>query len=404
MDALPETLTGHNLARRLLSYSSVSSGIVCLLVIFIAPVFDNTVDPFWIVGLSFLLPIKALHGIYDAWYKSRQLIAESIVYYQMVPAILKVCFLLLCWILWPNIYFVVAAIVLSELFPLLARFYRTPLNFLAYDGKSEVTKWDFKYAIQLVATTGISRTVKYSDILMMGLLASSVKTAEYVIASKMAVLLLMAHGINNNIITPRIGRFLGENDYKSINLEYHQSRILTLLFAVVGALCFTVFGKHVLQIFGEYQDSYSTLMILCATYVVHVSFGMSGGYLNIAGYSNLTLLTTVVTLGTNIGLNYFLIPVLGADGAAIAMFISFGLANIITYSLIFYKDKLNIYSLELAIYVLLIVSLLLLNAFGKISDMMSSLALIFILIVFIFSERKFLSKIIFNTLKQLGDQ
>lgn len=403
LDAPPETLTGHKLAGRLFRYSLLTSAFICLMIIILSPVFVESSKSFWIIGLSLLIPIKALHGIYNAWYKARQLIAESIVYSQMLPAIGKVTFLLATWLLWPNVYAVVSAIILSELVPLLIRYVKKPLNIFESSGESRLTTWDFKYAGQLAVTTGVSKTVKYADVLMMGLLSTSLATAEYVIASKLALTLTIAHGINNKIITPRIGKFHGENDSQSIFKEYHQSRILTLSFSFLGAIVFSVFGSYILSIFGDYQKSYSTLMILCATYVIHVSFGMSGGYLNIAGYSNLTLLTTIMVLVINVVINYLLIPVLGADGAAIAMLISFTVTNITTAILILHKDDLKTYSMQLAVFTISFVAILLLNAFSVLDKFVSFLILISILVSFIIAKRKFVANLFGYTQKYLSN-
>jgi O-antigen/teichoic acid export membrane protein len=401
IDAPPETLAGEKLAGRLLRYSLITSGIVCVFVILLTPSLIDSSKGFWIIGLSLLLPLKALHGVYDAWYRARQLIPESIFYYQMLPEIAKVSFLFLVWNIWPNIYAVVLALILSELVPLTIRYIKKPLNFFENNVESKLTNWDFKYAGKLALTTGISKTVKYADILMMGILSTSVKTAEYVIASKFALLLMIGHQINNNIITPRIGKFLSKKDFKSIYLEYHQSRVLTLSFSFLGAIFYTLFGYYLLSLFGEYQQAYSTLLILCATYVLTISFGMSGGYLNIAGYPNLTLLATGIVLITNVFVNYLLIPILGGDGAAIAMLVSFTIANIITSIMILYKDNLKTYSIELAAFTVVFVTILLCNASHVLSATKSSILLTFIFLLFLISEREFLMSFIHNLKKYI---
>ncbi|MGM0582459.1 MAG: lipopolysaccharide biosynthesis protein [Bacteroidota bacterium] len=393
LDAPPEKLIGHDLAAKLVRYSILTSGFICALVVIGAPFYSDLIGKselqFWIAGLAFLVPIKAVHGIYDSWFRARQRIAESILYYEMYPALAKVGFLCACWLMWPTVYGVVSAILLSELVPLGFRYVKAPLNILKTN--ADITSWDLKYAGQLAITSGVSKTVKYADVLMMGLLSTSAATAGYVIASKLSHLLLVAHSINNKIITPRIGSFLSKDDFQSIYSEYHQSRVLTLCFAMLGSIGFSVLGYFVLNIFGDYQESYSTLMILCATYVVHVSFGMSGGYLNIAGYSQLTLLTTVLVLVINIAFNYLLIPILGADGAAIAMLISFIFTNSITSTIILFKDNLKTYSIKLSIITLLFVTMLLLNAFLLITVPVSVGMLIFIFFVFLLTERDFIS-------------
>ncbi|WP_138430269.1 MATE family efflux transporter [Fodinibius saliphilus] len=404
IDAPPESLEGESLAGKLLKYSLMSSSLVSLIVVGVAFIWSGLENSFWIVGLTLLIPLKALHGIYDAWFRARQLIAESILYYEMLPAIAKVCFLCICWLIWPNIYVVVGAILLSEFLPLTVRYIMTPLNLFRVNKGSVLTLWDFKYAGQLAITTGISKTVKYADILMMGILATSTQVAEYVIASKLAFILYLAHGINNKILTPRIGNFLSNQDFASIHEEYHYSRILTLSCSFCGAIVFTLFGYQILELFGEYGNSYSTLMILCSTYLLTTSFGMSGGYLNIAGYSNLTLYTTILVLIINIGLNYWLIPILGSDGAAVAMLVSFGVTNIITSFLILYKDGVKTYSISLTIHTFFAVVILLFRGFMIFNIVITTSVLLLILVSLLYSERDFLRRLISNFNKYLTFQ
>ena len=110
IDAPPESLEGYSLAGRLFRYSIISSSIVSFFVVLSAISWVGFAKSFWIIALAFLIPLKALHGIYDAWFRARQLIAESILYYEMFPAIAKVCFLTICWLIWPNVYAVVGVI------------------------------------------------------------------------------------------------------------------------------------------------------------------------------------------------------------------------------------------------------------------------------------------------------
>ena len=401
LDVPAETLAGRDLAGRLLRYSLLSSGIVCFLVILASSYITSDTNSFWIIGLSFLIPIRTSHGIYEAWFRSRQLIPEAIIYHQMLPSLAKVGFLLMIWLFMPNVYAVVCAILLSEVVPLVIRFIKTPLNILNRNTDSSLTRWDFKYAGQLALTTGVSQTVKYSDVLMMGILATSQATAEYVIASKLALLLIIAHQINNTIITPRIGRFLSKNDFTSIYQEYHESRILTLLFAFLGSLFFLLFGSHVLSIFGEYQSSYSVLLILSAAYVVHVSFGMSGGYLNIAGYSNLTLITTISVLFINVVVNYLLIPKFGSNGAAIAMLIGFTISNILTSLFVLIKDQLEVYTKAIAAFVSIFVFFLLLASFKIINILNASIILSLIITFYLYVERKFMKRFFYSLFKTI---
>jgi O-antigen/teichoic acid export membrane protein len=190
---------------------------------------------------------------------------------------------------------------------------------------------------------------------MVGLLAAAEATAEYAVAAKIALLLLVVHNVLNNILRPRLGRFLGQNEWNSVLQEYDQSRTVALTSALLGAFCLILIGESILELFGEYSSAYPVLVVLAANHVVHTSFGMCGGYLNIAGYAGWTLWMTVSLLLINLALNYFLIPMYGAMGAAVATLISYASVNFVTATAVYYLDGLKLYSTGMAVVATIVV-------------------------------------------------
>jgi O-antigen/teichoic acid export membrane protein len=183
---------------------------------------------------------------------------------------------------------------------------------------------------------------------------------------------------------------LSQEDWTSVREEYHQSRVLALIVALVGGAFLSVFGGEVLGWFGEYSAAHSILQILAATYIVHVSFGMCGGYLNIAGYGGWTLITTALVLLTNVVLNYLLIPVIGGEGAAVAMFVSFVLTNLLTVYLVKRLDDVQTYSLWLGGITGIAASALGAAAYGVIPPWGTSLVLLIIVGKLVVNEITFL--------------
>jgi O-antigen/teichoic acid export membrane protein len=347
LDAAPETLAGRNLAGALLGWSLLLSGLVALAVGGLAPLVASASGKpelaYWVATLALLIPIRVALGLYRNWYRSRQLVAEALVLGQMGPKAAQVVLLGGAWMVWPTPEGVVTAVLLGEALPLLIWIARAPLT--PIPRIDLLSGWDVQYAAKLMLTRGLSKSVKRTDVLMMGALATSGATAGYVVASKVAMLLLVGHQLMNLILTPRIGQFIGEDDWADVRKEYHQCRVLALAFALMAGAFLATFGGWILGWFGDYASAHSVLLILLATYITHVSFGMCGGYLNIAGYAGWTLATTVLILLTNVALNYVLIPIIGGHGAATAMFASFLLTNLLTAYLVKKLDDVQTYSL-----------------------------------------------------------
>ena len=350
LDAPPEEMDGHDFAGAALGWSLIVSCLFAGGVFVGAPYIEalagNEDLAFWVSLLAFLMPIGVAREVYKSWFEARQRIAEAVLMGGMFPAVGKVGFLVAVWFVWPTPQGVVAAVLLSQLIPLLVWYGRSPVNPLNLWG--ELSSWDVWYSLKLAATRGLSKTVKRADILMIGLLAAAESTAEYVVASKIAILLVVAHNILNSVLRPRIGQFLGTRSWKKIAREYDQSRTVAMVFSLSGACFLILFGESVLRLFGEYSNAYPTLIILAAGYVLTSSFGMCGGYLNIAGYAGWTLATTASLLVLNIFCNYTLIPLYGATGAASATFLSYAAVNTITAGIIYYLDRLKVYTLETA--------------------------------------------------------
>jgi O-antigen/teichoic acid export membrane protein len=360
LDAPPEELDGHDFAGAALGWSLIVSclfaGIVFVGAPYVEALAGNEDLAFWVSLLSFLIPIGVARGVYQSWFKARQRIPEAVVMGTMFPAMGKVVFLGGVWVLWPTPQGVVAAILLSELLPLMVWYGRAPINPLNLWG--ELASWDVRYSLKLAVTRGLSMTVKRADILMIGLLAAAEVTAEYVVAAKIALLLVVAHNILNTILRPRIGQFLGQNNWTAILKEYDQSRTVALTFALLGASVLVLFGEPILELFGKYETAYPVLVILTAGHILTTSFGMCGGYLNIAGYAGWTLVTTISLLLINILLNYALIPAYGAVGASVATLSSYVLVNSATAGVIYYLDGVKVYPLKVAVITISVIVML----------------------------------------------
>jgi len=351
LDSPPEKLDGHDFAGAALGWSLLLSTLFAGLVFWGAPFVEalagNEDLAFWVSLLAFLIPIGAARGIYQSWHEARQRIPESIFMGKVLPAIARVILLSAVWLLWPTAELVIAAVLLSELGPLLGWYVRTPVN--PFRLRGQLSSWDVWYSVKLAITQGFSRTTQRTDILMVGVLATAEATAEYAVASKLALLLAMSHNILNSILRPRIGRFLSKQAWTALKREYDQTRTVALISALIGATVFAFSGKWLLGVFGDYQASYPILMILAGAHIANVSFGMCGGYLGIAGYAGWTLAVSAMNLSLNIAANFLLIPVIGAVGAAVATLLSMMVGNIVVAFIAAQADGFHLYSVEVAV-------------------------------------------------------
>ena len=90
-----------------------------------------------------------------------------------------------------------------------------------------------------------------------------------------------------------------------------------------------LWGKGVLSIFGPaFATGFWCLVFLSIACAINGAFGSSELLLTMAGRSGLNLLNTVFLVAVNLGLNLFLIPRYGIEGAAVAAALSTALINL----------------------------------------------------------------------------
>ena len=389
LDTPPEEMDGHDFAGAALGWSLIVSCVFTTGVVLGAPYIEmlagNEDLAFWISLLAFLIPTRVARGVYQSWYKARQCIPEAIIMGNVFPTIGKVLLLVGVWVGWPTPEGVVLAVLVSELIPTLVWYVRTPVNPLNLTG--HLSRWDVGYAAKLAVTQGLGRTLRNADVLMVGFLTVAERTAEYVVAAKIALLLGVGHAILARVLHPRIGRFLSQKRWESLFREYDQTRSIALAFALGGACVLALVGETVLGIFGDYSAAYPILIVLAANRVAAVSYGMCDGYLSIAGYAGWRLMATMSILTLNLFLNYLLISVYGAMGAAVATLISYLLIKSLVVYVIYRLDGVMVYSAGLAVVTACVILICGALAFGAVSSFVAAGALAAVLGAFLYRKR-----------------
>jgi len=107
------------------------------------------------------------------------------------------------------------------------------------------------------------------------------------------------------------------------------------LFSLILPVIF--FPKLVISIYGgEFVEGWLTLMVLLATRIVGSITGPTGALLQMTGRQNVELLNSLLMITINIVLNYFLIPIYGYFGVALATFLSVFSMNMIQLGQIYH--------------------------------------------------------------------
>ncbi len=189
----------------------------------------------------------------------------------------------------------------------------------------------FGYGLSVVAANLISQLSLNVDILMLGHLGHSDTVGVYRNASVLIVSLLSLSAVVVSSQFVQIVK-LGSENTSQVNDFYKQY----LVFAVIAALIIIVtlyFTADFLLVllFGEsYRDSASVLRILSIiifpAFLVRIPLG---NIFSALGFSTLNVILAATSVGLNIGLNWYLIPAFGNEGAAFGTVVSLLICSIL---------------------------------------------------------------------------
>ncbi|MBQ9026483.1 MAG: flippase [Methanobrevibacter sp.] len=188
--------------------------------------------------------------------------------------------------------------------------------------------WEFCKKITLLslpfAVTGILYTIYYSiDLVMLTKLVGDYANGIYNATYKLIAVLNLFYSVYTAVIFPVMSKFF-KNDKKLLIISYEKSIKYLMLMIIPLAIGTTFYSLDIIQlIYGhEYDAASSVLSILIWTVCLLFISGASNTLLN-ASHKELTV-TKIYAIAAlfNIVLNFFMIPYLSYNGAAITTVLS----------------------------------------------------------------------------------
>jgi len=166
----------------------------------------------------------------------------------------------------------------------------------------------------------ISRT----DVLILGVFVNSKDIAIYFTSMLLVSIISMITNSIDGVLAPKFAEYFSKKNYKQTQLYFNKKIIIINLITIPISLIIIFFGSEILSIFGkDFSEGKSILIILVISQIFHSIIGPVGMLLGIYNqqynlakitiFCGLIYLTTLITL----------IPIYGAEGAAIARLITF---------------------------------------------------------------------------------
>ena len=293
-----------------------------------------------------IIPIYALNVFFRAVLQGQNKIYSSVVPDVLIRPIL----LLLSLILLPFLGIeITATSLLNTLFiilfgALIFSILRTQKN-ITEEGKSVKSNW-LKQALILLPIGLISTVNERIDVIMITKTLGPEANAVYSVAFKFALFSGFGLVILNQVMVPQYAFYFKKNT--TINLLQDKIKVnvrLSFVLSLAVVLFLLLLGKDLLNWFGKptenYALGYTTILILAFGQLFNVAVGSTGYILTMAKKESLVMISIVTGIIVNVLLNYFLVPIMHIEGAAIATSASIIVWNIMMLIFVKTKTKIN---------------------------------------------------------------
>ena len=186
----------------------------------------------------------------------------------------------------------------------------------------------------------------FSDVLILGLFASSADVGIYTAAARTALLTRFLLLATSSVAAPRFAALHAANDREGIAKLAVRATILTTVSTLPLLLLFMLFPERILSVFGaQFEAGAPVLIVLTIGQFVNATTGPVGYLLNMSGFHRIEGRIAVAGAVMTVGLCFALIPVWGLLGAAAANAIATAACNLLR--VYFAKSRLGILMLPL---------------------------------------------------------
>lgn len=206
-----------------------------------------------------------------------------------------------------------------------------------------------KYSLITFLATAASTLILKIDSVMISSMLSLEANAIYSIAFYMALVIELPRRAISQVAMPLIAEHFAQQRIQEINLLYRQLSnrqlyICLLLFALIWANIDAIY--HFVPNRDIYQAGKWVVLIIALGKLIDVAFSLNSEILVFSSYYRFNLILTVSMSGLLIAANYFLIPALGIEGAAVGSALVMLAYNLTKYGYLKWQLDLDPFSRE----------------------------------------------------------
>ncbi|SMO83324.1 lipopolysaccharide biosynthesis protein [Gracilimonas mengyeensis] len=316
----------------------------------------------------FLIPIvfgQLYFEVLNSYVRARLHSVPGSVISEIILRLFAIVLLLAFWFNWLSfrefmIGFVISYIIQPVLL-LLFLFFKGELflkpNF-AYL-KTSLVKRMANYGLFALLGGMTTLIVNNIDIIMLGSLSGLTETGIYAIAFYIGSVIIVPQRSIGKIAPSLVAKYIKEKKMGEVEKIYKSSSINQM---IPGFLIFVgvVANIHNLNdiLPAEYASASSVIVVIGISKLIDMSAGINGSIILNSKYYRFDLISMLFLILFSVGLNYWLIPLLGITGAAIATAASLFLYNLIKGIYVWIKFRMQPLSSKMLIVILLSLAIL----------------------------------------------
>ncbi|NCC52318.1 MAG: lipopolysaccharide biosynthesis protein [Spartobacteria bacterium] len=336
-------------------------------------------------AMAILLALDGPRHVLGAWFRANETIFLCNLVDEIIPQSLRVIFLFLLLLFGLPREWIIPAFAFSLVVPVLLGMVWARWD--ARTGFNTLTRWDIEYGAKNLFTQMITKGGRFIDIFLVGALMPATAVAYYAVAQKFASLLVLGKNSLAMLLLPRLGKLMSKGDRDGIALEYGAARQAAFLFTLFGAAFLFAFGPWILEHFQGYEGAFTIIVILIIAQSIDSGFGFPGGYLAMAGYAGWNLVASSFFIAFTALLSFVLIPLLGAEGAALTIGGGLFFMFCITHEIIRRKDGFVLLNAPSALALLAVSTICALWAWQDINPLAGGLAVFAVALFYLIADR-----------------
>lgn len=210
------------------------------------------------------------------------------------------------------------------------------------EGKQATNNYTYKsmlaFSLPLMMASSLMFIKGWVDTFMLGIFMETSDVGVYNVALKLATVISIPLTAVNIIAAPKFAEEYGRRDFDKLGKIALQSSRMIFMMSFPVLIIYLIIPSWLLGLFGsEFEIGSTTFILLAIGYFVNAISGSVGYFLQMTGsqvaFQNISLIS--VLLG--IGLNFFLIPQLGMEGAGLSTLIGMSFWNLSCVAYIKYK-------------------------------------------------------------------